>query len=177
MDGAWPCTMVDSKVQPGETEGLPITSPASPGLFSSRGGLWRESCPSWHWTRWWPQGAAQQSLGHEREPHGTRARKLLGQSSESKCNIARLNMKGWTFLQALPIPFRAITLWFQRECRRTAALSAARGIRANSSFDRGEATPPWAALALVALCSWHVLLIPSCARLTRCHPALPRHSS
>lgn len=110
---------------------------------------------------------------------GTSAWKFLAQSSESNCNIPRLNIKGWTFLRGLPIRFHAITLLLQGECRKAAALRAWTGTRANALFKRGGSgispTCPVVDFWTRARAWQHTLPILSNAQLARRLPALPRH--
>lgn len=116
--------MLELEVQPRGTEGLSITSPDFHGFFSSRRGLWRDS------------GHSAQQEPHEEPAHGNSSPKAVSQAVTNPV----LNMKGWTFLQALPIPSRATTLWSQRECRKAAAPSTGRGIGVNFLFECGGAT-------------------------------------
>lgn len=135
---------VTETVSEGE-EGLPITKPL-PFLAPSEAGMDFEGSPdllgigrtgkrSVSMTEL-PRKA---SAGSENPTGvwGTSTWKFLAPSSESNCNIPRLNINGWTLLQGLPIHFHAVNFATLGECHKAAALSTWTGTHANSSFKCG----------------------------------------
>lgn len=140
---------------PRGTEGLPISSPAPPGLSRSRRGLWRGSGHV--------GDSSSDREPHEEPAHGNSWPKALSQT------LTSLSMKGWTFLQALPIPFRAITLWFQRE--------STKGCSEHCKGNLGKLLiwDVWSSISLICPGSGGSVLRvraadPSYAWLTLCHP-------
>lgn len=79
---------------------------------------------------------------------GTSARKFLTQSSESNCNVPRLNINGWTFLQGLPIHFPARALWLQGERTKQQLAELKQGPGQTPPLSAEEAAPPRPALHL-----------------------------
>lgn len=131
--------------------GVPIPSPGSPGLQKQEGTL---------------EGLLVTSAGRVRNQHMETA----GPKQWVKLHIPPLNMKGWTFLQALPIPFPAITLWMPQSGRS----EHLKGNPSKCLSVEKEHPPelPW----IWWLCAHGTCCCSSCAWLTRCHPSVPQHS-
>lgn len=118
--------------------GVPIPSPGSPGLPQAGG----------------DSGGALGDLGRacEEPAHGNCWPKAVSQTAHTSFEHERLNFPTGS---ANSLPCHNFVNATKRP------LWALEG-ESKQMFECGEGTSPWAALDLVALCSWHVLLLLLC---------------